>query len=171
MKEKKLPFQVKRATWGNLTISVDRIDNIRYSAKAWYCDAYTLSPDYADQGYGSIGDYKMIGCAGCYQWAFADPEKVYNEDLLPKVAKQHDRGLKFQKAGKDYNCYHCGKQIIKGEQYERYTMRAAGKKNIPINEVFCIGHRDEMREQYFKKPIDKIKFTDLMEVWDKGVII
>lgn len=171
MNDKQLPFSISRATWGNLSITVDKIDNIRFSAKAWYCDAYTLTEDYQDIGYGKVGDYKIIGCAGNYQWRFTNPEKLYNEELLPKVQKHHDRGLTFHKAGKSYKCRHCGKIIQKGDQYERYRMRAAGDKGIPINEIFCLGHRDEMREKYFKKPVDQIKFQELIDTWNKGIII
>ncbi|GAB3533094.1 hypothetical protein GCM10027443_17890 [Pontibacter brevis] len=171
MNEKQLPFEIVRFSWGNLKITLDKIDNIRFSAGAWYCDAYTLSEDYKDFGYGKVGDYKEIGCAGNYSWSYADETKEYNEDLLPKVEKRHDRGLAFQKAGKDYECYHCKKLIPKGQEYERYSVRSAGKKGMPIKEVFCIGHRDEMREKFFGKPADLIEFKELIEVWDKGKVI
>jgi hypothetical protein len=172
MNHKQLPFNIARSSWGNLIISVDKIDNIRYSAKSWYCDAFTLSETYKDMGYGSAGDYKVIGCAGCYQWLFADDEKEYDESLLPeKAEKKSIRGLSIQRAGKDYICYYCKKVISKGSEYERYSMRSAGETNMPINEVFCVGHRDEMREKHFSKPIDQINFSELLEAWNEGIII
>jgi hypothetical protein len=171
MNEKKLPFEISRRSWGNFSIKVDKIENIRYSSKAWYCDAFTLSEEYDDKSYGKIGDYKIIGCAGCYQWRFTDNEKIYNENLLPELKKHHDRGLKYQKAGKEYKCFYCKKKISKGNEYERYSMRSAGEKNLLINEIFCLGHRDEMREVFFKKSIDKIKFQELIDTWNKGIII
>ncbi len=171
MNGKTLPFKVKRNTWGNFSITVDKIENIRFSAKAWYCDAYTLSENYDDLGYGSDGKFKIIGCAGSYQWQFLDSDKGYNEELLSQVEKKHDRGLTYQKAGKNYKCFYCNKEIQKGEKYERYRMRSAGKDNMLINEMFCVGHRDEMREKVFQKSIDDIKYSELMSKWDKGIII
>lgn len=171
MNHKQLPFNIVRSSWGNLVISVDKIDNIRYSARSWYCDAFTLSPGYKDMVYGTVGDYKVIGCAGCYQWLFADAGKEYDESLLPQVEKKSNRGLTIQKAGKNYVCFYCKKEIPKGSENERYSMRSAGETNMSINEVFCVGHRDEMREKYFNKPIDQITFSELIEVWDKGIII
>ena len=171
MNEKKIPFKISRGNWGNLSISVDRIENIRYSSKSWYCDAFTLSEEYKDYGYGKLGDFKVIGCAGCYQFKFSDDEKLYREEFLPEIKKHHEKGLKYQKAGKDYNCFYCKKLISKGTEYEKYGMRSAGENNMMINENYCLGHRDEMREIYFKKSMDKISFQELIETWNKGIII
>lgn len=171
MNQKKLPFEIKRSSWGNLIITVDKIDNIRFSANAWYCDAFTLSEQYNDSSYGSVGAYKVIGCSGCYQWGFADIEKEYNLELLPVVKQHHKNGLVYKKAAKNYICYFCKKVISKGTDYERYSVKSAGNKGFPINEVFCLGHRDEMREVYFNKPIDKIKFQEIIDTWNEGTII
>jgi hypothetical protein len=171
MNQKKLPFEIKRYSWGNLFITVDKIDNIRYSASSWYCDAYTLSEQYNDSGYGSVDGYKVIGCAGCYQWEFADADKEYNPELLTVAKQHHKNGLVYKKAAKDYICYYCKKEISKGTNYERYSVKSAGNKAFPINEVFCLGHRDEMREIYFNKPIGKIKFQELIDTWNKGIVI
>ena len=171
MNGEKLPFDIVRFSWVNLKISVDKIDNIRFSAGAWYCDAYTLSEEYKDFGYGQVGDYKVIGCAGNYSWAFADETKEYNEALLPKVEKKNNNGLYYQKAGKAYKCYYCKSPIAKGQEYEKYSVRRVGKNGMQIQEVFCVGHRDEMREKYFGKPVAMISFKELVEVWDKGEVI
>ncbi len=171
MNGKKIPFDIKRSTWGNFSITVDKVENIKFSAGAWYCDAFTLSENYEDLGYGKVGKYKKIGCSGCYQWLFTDNKKEYNERLLPQAKQKHDRGLTYQKAGKSYKCFYCSREIHKGEQYERYSMRRAGKNNMPINEVFCLGHRDEMREKIFQKPLHEIKYIELLEKWDKEIIV
>lgn len=171
MNEKKLPFEVKRGSWGNLVISVDKIENIRFSASAWYCDAFTLSESYKDTGYGSVGEYKIIGCAGSYQWGYADPEKEYRPEKLPVVKQHHKNGLTYQKAGKEYNCFFCGGTIHKGFEYEKYSMRNAGGSDLTFSVVFCFGHRDQMREKVFGKPIDKIKFPELIDKWGQGIII
>ncbi len=173
MNNKKLHFKVRRNTWGNLTVTVDRIENIHYSAKDWRCDSYTTDSSYDNFGYGEeiINDetFKTIGCGGNYSWSFAE-DIEYNKELLPKPKDPSIKGLKTQKAGKAYKCYHCKKEISKGQSYERYSMRSAGKFG-PINEVFCLGHRDKMREKYFDKPIDDIKYSELIDVWNNGILI
>jgi len=171
MNNEQLPFKIKRGSWGSFSVTVEKIDNVRFSGGSWYCDAYTKDEAYQDLGYGTVGDYKVIGNAGSYQWAFSEEGKFHDENLIPQPKKQHDRGLKVQKAGKEYTCYHCKKPISKGQEYERYSMKSAGFENMTINEVFCVGHRDKMREEHFDKPVDEIQFKELIVEWNRGIVI
>lgn len=176
MNEMKTPFLIKRNTWGNMTISVDLVENFHYSAKDWRCDAYTLDEKYTDYGYGSInrGDktYKVIGCGGNYSWQFVDKEhdenliRPYRESSKPKSVN----GLTIQSAGKAYSCKHCQSLISQGTPYERYRVTQAGKLG-QINEVFCIGCRDKLRQIYFNKPANEIKFADLLDAWNKSILV
>lgn len=73
--KKILPFKVRRESWGELTITVDRIENIQKTKNGWFCEAYTLSSEYeARNGIIKIHDeeYKRISCDGCYQWEIVD---------------------------------------------------------------------------------------------------
>jgi hypothetical protein len=177
MNHKVLPFTVSKTTWGNLTITVDKIDNIRKSRGSWYCDAYTLSEKYDERRYGTKGEHKIIGTSGNYSWNFEE-EKEYDTSLLPNENNQSVKpkstykkpksvkGLTQQKAAKTYKCFCCGKTIKKGSIYERYKM-----SNPFINEVFIVGHRDKMREKFFNKKNEDITFQELQIEWDKENII
>ncbi|MFT5298507.1 MAG: hypothetical protein ACI9YH_004555 [Colwellia sp.] len=173
MNNQKLNFRVKRNTWGNLAVTIDRIDNIIYSANDWRCDSYTKNQSYENYGYGEIivnnEVFRTIGCGGNYSWLFAE-DIEYDEKLLRKPKDPSVKGLKTQKARKEYKCYHCKEIISKGQLYERYEMRSAGKFG-PINEVFCIGHRDKMREEYFDKSSENIKYQQLIDTWNDGILI
>lgn len=173
MNNKILPFKVRRNTWGNMHVTVDRIENIHYSAKDWRCNAFTTSTSYDNYGYGEElidgVSCKVIGCGGNYSWKFFD-DIGYDESLLPQPKNPSIKGLKTQKAGKKYTCYHCKNIINRGDMYERYTMRSAGNVGA-INEVFCIGHRTELREKYFERSADDVSFNELNDAWKKGVLV
>lgn len=80
----KTPFEIRRGTWGGLTITVDLVDNFRFSGGDWRCDAFTKSDDYYSDRYGvAIRDdivMSVIGCANNYSWCFVDME--HDEDLI-----------------------------------------------------------------------------------------
>lgn len=172
----KVPFTIRRSTWGNLTITVDHVENFHYSARDWRCDAYTKSEDYSDLSYGTVyrnGVYmRVIGCGGNYCWQFVD--QVHNPELIKPYREYNrpksDKGITVQKAGKDYICRFCNSVIPKGVQYEKYTVRHARKLGS-IKEVFCIGCRDKLREKHFGKPFSEIKFKELLDAWDDGILV
>lgn len=172
MNHKELPFMIKNRRWGNLTISVDKIENIRFSGGGYYCDAYTLSEDYRPfyGTYGTNENFKKIGNAGTGSWYFAEYGKLHDEELITRSKKKHKKGLLYRKAKKNWVCFFCQKIIEEGQNYERYSVRNANKVGN-INEPFCIGHRDKMRENYFKKSIDEISFKEIMECWRKGILM
>lgn len=172
----KTPFEIKRRTWGNMTITVDHVDNFHYSAGDWRCDAYTGSEHYEDWSYGTVTrdgkEMRVIGCGGNYSWTFAS--KKHDESLI-RPYREYDRpksekGLTVLKAGKNYVCRHCRSPINRGEPYERYAVRHAGKLG-QINEVFCVGCRDKLREAHFDKPAGEVKFSEIMDAWKGGVLV
>ena len=172
----KTPFTIKRATWGNLTITVDHVKNFHYSAGDWRCDAYTQSENYKNFSYGTEDcggvEMRVIGCGGNYCWQFVD--QIHNEELI-KPYREYNRpkpnkGVTLQKAGKEYTCRFCCNLIPKGEVYEKYAVRYAGKIG-PIKEVFCVGCRDKLREQHFGKPAADIRYTEIQDAWNKGVLV
>lgn len=172
----KTPFTIKRSTWGSLTITVDHVENFHYSAGDWRCDSYTKSESYTDLSYGTKNcngvEMRVIGCGGNYSWQFTDQFhdeeliKPYREYNTPKSSK----GLTVQKAGKSYTCKFCSSPIPKGVQYEKYAVRYAGKLGA-IKEVFCLGCRDKLREKHFGKPAGDIKYTEVQDAWNKGILV
>ncbi|MED6316587.1 MAG: hypothetical protein VYA60_05025 [Pseudomonadota bacterium] len=172
----KTPFTIKQTRWGNLEITVDHVDNFHYSAGGWRCDAYTKSEDYMSSSYGTANraDVKMkvIGGGGSYKWQFVD--QPHNEELI-KPYREYDRpksvkGVTVQKAGKKYICGFCKSDIPKGDQYERYNVRHARKLGA-IKEVFCVGCRDKLREKHFGKPANEIKYGEILDAWDNGILV
>lgn len=98
----------------------------------------------------------------------------HNEALIKPYREHHrpksDKGLTIQKANKFYTCNFCKAMIIKGIQYEKYTMRDAGRLGA-IKATFCIGCRDKLREHYFGKSASEIKYRELLEAWDHGILV
>jgi RNase P subunit RPR2 len=176
MNEMKTPFLIKRNTWGNMTVTVDLVDNFHFSAKDWRCDAYTKDEMYTDFGYGTSirGNdvFKLIGCGGNYSWLFAN--KSHDENLIrpyrESTKPKSQNGLTIQKAGKNYTCKYCNASIIKGNAYEKYQVRNAGKLGA-IKEIFCVGCRDKLREFHFQKPASEIKFAEILIAWNNGVLV
>lgn len=172
----KTPFTIKRSTWGCLTITIDYVDNFHYSAGDWRCDSYTVSEDYTDLSYGTKNcngvDMRVVGCGGNYSWQFAN--QFHNEELIKPYREYNrpksDKGITLQKAGKNYTCRFCSSLIPKGDRYEKYTVRYAGKLGS-IKEVFCLGCRDKLREKNFGKPASDVKYTEIQDAWNKGILV
>lgn len=171
MNNMKLPFKIKRSTWGNTNITVDRVDNFHFSAKDWRCDAYTLSSDY-DAPLDEKTGVKLISCGGNYSWSFT--EKDHDPDLIKPYREYNrpksEKGLTVQNAGKTYSCRHCKRTIEKGTSYEKYSVRSAGKLGA-IKEAFCIGCRDKLREVHFGKRAEEVNFSEILAAWGKGVLV
>lgn len=173
MNDMKTPFEIRRESWGSMTVTVTKCDDFRYSGGAWRCDAYTTDYHYGDFGKTQNSNReKEIKCGGCFQWEFV--AKDHDESLIrpyrmPKKEKAV-RGITVQKAAKEYVCRNCGEKIKKGDKYEKYSVRNA----YAVGDIlahFHVGGRDKLREKYFCKPAEEIRFNEVEQAWKDGFLV